>query len=143
MYSGPHNHDTEPFSVSTQLDADPILSAPVPHPPPSTSQSSRGASSSSSDESEAPDAGTTGNILQSPLKDYTSYAQLILRMAKTLKLDAQIPQQELDLVFQDMEQDKIPLPSLSLILAFLTLVKDSWEKSPSTLQILRKIEHHY
>ena len=42
-----------------------------------------------------------------------------------------------------MVQDKLPPPSLSLILVFLNLVKNSWDTSPLILQIPRKIEHHY
>ena len=37
----------------------------------------------------------------------------------------------------------MPPPSLNLIPALLTLVKNFWDRLPSTLLIPRKIEHHY
>ena len=81
--------------------------------------------SMASSESDAPDAVGQGSSFQPSLEDFSSYAQLIMCMAKTLQLDAQIPQQERDLVFQDMEQDKASPPSLSLIPALFKLVKTS------------------
>ena len=69
--------------------------------------------------------------------------RLIIKMARTLHLDAQIPQQEKDFIFHDIEQDNSYLPSLSSIPALFDLVKTSWDKSPSTLQVPHKIQHHY
>ena len=42
-----------------------------------------------------------------------------------------------------MEQDKISPPSLSLIPALFEMVKSSWDKPPTLVQVTRKIEHHY
>ena len=60
------------------------------------------------------------------------------------QLDTQLPsQQEKDLIFHGLEQEKTPPPSLSLIPALLQLVKESWDKPPSTLQTPHRVEHHY
>ena len=52
-------------------------------------------------------------------------------------------QQEKDLVFHDLDQDKTPLPSLSLIWALHQLVKELWDKPPLALQVPYRVEHHY
>ena len=146
LYSAPHGLDTEAFSASTQSETEPIPRALVLSLHRSTSlvsRSSQDDNSSSSGESDMPGTGATDSQPQSPLEDYTSYAQLILCMAKTLQLDVEISQQEKDLVFHDMVQDKTPPPSLSLIPALLDLVKTSWDKSSLTPQIPQKIECHY
>ena len=72
----------------------------------------------------------------SPSEDFTSYSQLVMRMAKSLQLDIEEPPaQKKDLVFDDLNQDKTPPLSSSFIPAMLDLVKESWYKPPSTLQI--------
>ena len=65
-----------------------------------------------------------------------SYSQLVTRMAKSLEIDVEEPPpQKKDLVFDDLNQDKTPHLRLSFIPAMLDLVKDSWDKPPSSLQI--------
>ena len=65
-----------------------------------------------------------------------SYSQLVLRMAKSLEVE-QPPPPKQDLMFDDINQDKTPPLSLAFVPAMLDLVKESWDKPPSFLQISR------
>ena len=95
LYSGPGGHDTEPFSPSTQSDMDVVPGDTVPgHSPSIISQSFHSDHSSASSDYDIPDAGGQGPSSQPSLEDFSSYTQLIMRMAKTLQIGAQIPQQE-------------------------------------------------
>ena len=74
----------------------------------------------------------------SPSEDFTLYSQLILHMAKLLELDIdQPPPSKQDLMFDDINQEKSPPLSLAFIPSMLDLIKESWNKRPTSLQISR------
>nr|XP_020644694.1 voltage-dependent calcium channel subunit alpha-2/delta-4 [Pogona vitticeps] len=64
-------------------------------------------------------------------------------MAKSLELDTEqsaLPKH--DLIFEDINQEKSPPLSLTFVPAIMD-IKESWDKSSTSLQIPRQVENHY
>ena len=69
----------------------------------------------------------------SPSEDFSSYVEMISRMAKTLKMQTEQPPPPLeDLIFGDIDQERSQPLSLAFIPALMNLIKESWNQLSNT-----------
>ncbi|XP_072857659.2 uncharacterized protein LOC140707569 [Pogona vitticeps] len=87
----------------------------------------------------------TGNPHDSsPSEDFTSYSQMLSRLAKTLKIrvDEPTPPEE-DLIFGDITKERSPPPSLSFLPALLKIVHEFWEHPSASVPLPKRTESMY
>nr|XP_020642244.1 formin-like protein 7 [Pogona vitticeps] len=79
-----------------------------------------------------------------PSEDFTSYAQMLSRLAKTLKIpvDEPTPPEE-DLIFGDITKDRSSPPSLSFLPALLKIVHEFWEHPSASVPLPKRTESMY
>ncbi|XP_078245250.1 uncharacterized protein LOC144587803 [Pogona vitticeps] len=80
----------------------------------------------------------------SPSEDFSSYSQMLARLAKALKLRMdEPPPPEEDLIFGDINKERSPPPSLSYLPALLSIIKDFWEHPSSSVPLPKRTENMY
>ncbi|XP_078232770.1 uncharacterized protein LOC144583211 [Pogona vitticeps] len=87
----------------------------------------------------------TGNPHDSsPSEDFSSYAQMLSRLAKTLKLrvDEPAPPEE-DLIFGDINKERSPPPSLCFLPALLKIIQEFWEHPSTSVPLPKRTENMY
>ena len=78
------------------------------------------------------------NHSSSPSEDFSSYVQMVSRMAKTLKMNTeQPPAPTEDLIFGDINQERSPPLSLNYIPALMDLIKEHWTQPATSLPVSR------
>ncbi|XP_078239079.1 12S rRNA N(4)-cytidine methyltransferase METTL15 isoform X2 [Pogona vitticeps] len=85
-----------------------------------------------------------GSHTSSSSDDFSSYTHLVFQMAQALNLNAeQPPPVDVDPVFDDIDQERVAPLSLPFNKSILRLIKDTWGKTPSTMQISRRTDGLY
>uniref|UniRef100_A0ABM5FAT3 Uncharacterized protein n=1 Tax=Pogona vitticeps TaxID=103695 RepID=A0ABM5FAT3_9SAUR len=80
----------------------------------------------------------------SPSEDFSSYSQMLSRLAKTLKLRVdEPPPPEEDLIFGDIVKERTPPPSLSYLPSLLKVIKELWDHPSSSIPLPRRTENMY
>ncbi|XP_078246160.1 uncharacterized protein LOC144588055 [Pogona vitticeps] len=80
----------------------------------------------------------------SPSEDFSSYSQMLSRLAKTLKLPVdEPPPPEEDLIFGDITKERTPPPSLSYLPSLLKIIKELWDRPSSSIPLPRRTENMY
>lgn len=91
-----------------------------------------------------PDSDIADKHPASPSEDYKSYSQLIARIAKVLNLAvAQLPPQDEDHVYEDVNQEHAPPLCLAFIKSFLHRAKESWDKPSLSEPISQQVDNLY
>ena len=80
----------------------------------------------------------------SPSEDFSSYSQMLARLAKVLKLqmDAPAPPEE-DLIFGDITSERSPPPNLAYLSVLTNIIKDFWNQPSTTPSLSRRTENLY
>ena len=80
----------------------------------------------------------------SPSEDFSSYSQMLSRLARALKLevDQPTPPGE-DLIFGDINQKRSPPPSLTFVPVIMEIIKEFWEQPSASPSISRHTENLY
>ncbi|XP_078242567.1 uncharacterized protein LOC144587084 [Pogona vitticeps] len=80
----------------------------------------------------------------SPSEDFSSYTQMVARMAQALKLAVeQSPRREENLIFGDIEAERTHPVSLSFIPELMDLIKEFWEHPANATTISKRTENLY
>uniref|UniRef100_A0ABM5G2Q2 Uncharacterized protein n=1 Tax=Pogona vitticeps TaxID=103695 RepID=A0ABM5G2Q2_9SAUR len=79
-----------------------------------------------------------------PSEDFSSYSQMLSRLAKTLKLrvDEPAPPEE-HLIFGDITKERNPPPSLSYLPALLKIIQELWDHPSASGPLPRRTENMY
>ncbi|XP_078243361.1 uncharacterized protein LOC144587247 [Pogona vitticeps] len=80
----------------------------------------------------------------SPSEDFSSYTQMVGRMAQALKLAIeQSPRREENLIFGDIEAERTHPVSLSFIPELMDLIKEFWDHPANATSISKRTENLY
>lgn len=80
----------------------------------------------------------------SPSEDFRAYSQLILRLAKALKLSVVQPEpNDSDSIYEDIATEHLPPAQLTYVKSLLKLIKQSWAKPSAMTQMPRRMEALY